>query len=326
MRLRALLRMPPREIADPERGRSLEVARSAEEPGVSPARSAERAVPAERLRARFQARCRTRFFAGAGTTTPPALSRTLTRARRDGARRRGAACHGRFDLLGYRGLSFGDPDRLALDPVPAGARPLVHWSAARPLDAEPWGTRKVVWELNRHQWMVRSLRRTGSPATSATPRAFVGRVTRLDAPPIRAGLGINWTSSLEVALRLDRLVLGARALPRGSPHAHARAFSSESRRGRAHTPSHVETYLSVLLLAQHAPHGRGARPVLRGRPLSRAAARAAAGARSASASSSSESGRQVLADGVYFEQSTVLPALHDRDLSPLPRARRARTA
>src|SRR5262249_16861427 len=60
----------------------------------------------------------------------------------------------RFDLLGYRGLSFGDPIDWHLDPVWKRRAPLMHWSRIDPLDAATVGDSKVVWELNRHQWIV----------------------------------------------------------------------------------------------------------------------------------------------------------------------------
>src|SRR5438552_2208038 len=61
----------------------------------------------------------------------------------------------RFDLLGYRTLWFGDPVDWHLDPVWACRSPRVHWSQVDPLDPEAVGDSKIVWELNRHQWLVR---------------------------------------------------------------------------------------------------------------------------------------------------------------------------
>ena len=107
----------------------------------------------------------------------------------------------RFDLLGYRDLSFGDPIDWHLDPVAKRQAPLRHWTLLDPLDAATVGDSKVVWELNRHQWLVglgQAYRLTGDeryPAMFAdTIRAW------LRANP--QGMGINWASSLEVAFRL----------------------------------------------------------------------------------------------------------------------------
>ena len=47
---------------------------------------------------------------------------------------------GRFDLLGYRGLGFGDPIDWHLDPVNGRRAPLVHWSRIDALDRRRWAT------------------------------------------------------------------------------------------------------------------------------------------------------------------------------------------
>ncbi|HEX7023838.1 MAG TPA: alginate lyase family protein, partial [Gemmatimonadales bacterium] len=78
--------------------------------------------------------------------------------------------------------------------------PRGHWSTIPYLDAGRVGDHKVIWELNRQQWLV----------TLAQASALSGRREYLDRaatyltgwlaenPPRR---GINWASSLEVALR-----------------------------------------------------------------------------------------------------------------------------
>ena len=64
--------------------------------------------------------------------------------------RAGRAIEGRFDLLGYRDLSFGPPLDWQLDPISGRRSPLVHWSRLPYLDHAAVGDHKVVWELNRH--------------------------------------------------------------------------------------------------------------------------------------------------------------------------------
>ena len=108
---------------------------------------------------------------------------------------------GRFDLLGYRDLNFGNPIDWHLDPVFARQSPLLHWSRINALDASIVGDSKIVWELNRHQWMV-----TLAQASALTGDDLYARhalrmmLDWIDRNP--AGRGINWSSSLEVALRL----------------------------------------------------------------------------------------------------------------------------
>src|SRR5918996_4403808 len=60
-----------------------------------------------------------------------------------------------FDLLGYRTLWFGDPIDWHLDPVRARRAPLVPWSVLDTDDEDAVGDTRLVWELNRHQWLVR---------------------------------------------------------------------------------------------------------------------------------------------------------------------------
>src|SRR5262245_11616733 len=56
---------------------------------------------------------------------------------------------GRFDLLGFESLSFGDPIDWQRDPVSGRRAPSVHWSRVDALDASTVGDSKVIWELNR---------------------------------------------------------------------------------------------------------------------------------------------------------------------------------
>src|SRR5262249_23763917 len=60
------------------------------------------------------------------------------------------AIRGRFDLLGFTDLSFGDPIDWRFDPTTAIRSPLVHWSKINYLDPSIAGEKKVTWEMNRH--------------------------------------------------------------------------------------------------------------------------------------------------------------------------------
>src|SRR4029450_8050519 len=75
------------------------------------------------------------------------------------------------------------------------------WSGIQPLGAASPGDCKLIWELNRHQWMLalgQAYRVTGEPRYAA---AFARYVREWLAANPR-GRGINWTSSLELAYRL----------------------------------------------------------------------------------------------------------------------------
>ena len=107
---------------------------------------------------------------------------------------------GRFDLLGLRDLSFGDPVDWHFEPVANKCLPRVHWSKLDYLDAELAGDKKIIWELNRHQHFVRlgqAYCLTGEPRFSHVFANYLGYWME-DNPP---KLGINWASSLEVAFR-----------------------------------------------------------------------------------------------------------------------------
>jgi hypothetical protein len=106
-----------------------------------------------------------------------------------------------FDLLGYRNLSFGDPIDWHLDPVWRRQSPRCHWSQIDPLDPAVAGDSKVVWELNRHQWVVRLAQAWALTGDDRYAHACIEAIDGwFEANP--PGTGINWASSLEVAMRL----------------------------------------------------------------------------------------------------------------------------
>ncbi|HET9469187.1 MAG TPA: alginate lyase family protein [Vicinamibacterales bacterium] len=107
----------------------------------------------------------------------------------------------RFDLLGYRTLWFGDPIDWHLDPVWARRAPRVHWTQLDPLDPDLVGDSKVVWELNRHQWVARLAHASAVSGEERYAESALGAIESwIDANPY--GIGVNWSSSLEVAYRL----------------------------------------------------------------------------------------------------------------------------
>ena len=64
------------------------------------------------------------------------------------------AIDGRFDLLGFEGVSFGSPIDWQLEPISGKRTGLVHWSKIDYLDSRVAGDKKVTWELNRHSHFV----------------------------------------------------------------------------------------------------------------------------------------------------------------------------
>ena len=242
-----------------------------------------------------------RFFAGASDPRVPAILRE--RFPDSGRRIIEAADHTlqkRFDLLGYRQLSFGDPIDWHLDPVARRRAPLLHWTLLDPLDAATVGDSKVVWELNRHQWLVRlgqAYCLTGDERY-ADMFAETTRDWQRANPP---GMGINWASSLEAALRVMSWCWSL-SLFRGSAAltARLRAELVESIAGHA---SRIERYLSHYFSPNTHLTGEALGLFYVGVlfPLLPAAPR---WRQVAADILIRESERQILPDGVYMEQST----------------------
>lgn len=110
------------------------------------------------------------------------------------------AIEGRFDLLGYTDLRFGEPIDWLLEPVSGKRAPLDHWSKIDYLDPEVAGDKKVTWELNRHAHFVTLGQAYWLTSDERFAEAFVEQANSwMDANP--PNLGINWASSLELAFR-----------------------------------------------------------------------------------------------------------------------------
>ena len=254
----------------------------------------------ERL-SRFLDNCEKHFFEGA---FDPHLAEALQSANADHCQAVLIAAHhasrGRFDLLGYRSLEFGDPLDWHLDPVSGRRAPFVHWSRLDPLDCTSVGDSKVIWELNRHQWLVhlaQAWRLTGDRRYAQTVVHSMLTWLRLNPP----GIGINWASSLEVAFRLIAWCW-ALTLIRDSGALTPDVFLQLERAADAHA-SHVERYLSYYFSPNTHLTGEALGLFYAG-VVFRDIKRAERWRSLASRILLQEIERQVLPDGVYFERST----------------------
>jgi Heparinase II/III-like protein/Heparinase II/III N-terminus len=201
-------------------------------------------------------------------------------------------------LLGHGLLWVGNPPRWHREAVSAVEAPRRHWSRIDHLDTAVVGDHKVLWELNRHQYLL-------APAfcwlLGGEARRFALIESHLeswlaDNPPRH---GVNWVSSLELSMRAIAwcwLLWMLREAPwRGDLRCRL-ALSLEAH--ALHIERYLSTYYSpnthltgealglfyVGTLLPHSPHAqrwrrRGARIL------------------------ESEIERQVYADGVYFEQA-----------------------
>jgi hypothetical protein len=249
----------------------------------------------------FRDGMRRRFFEGAvdGPSSgllrrrmPDAVARVMEVA--DEARA------GRFDLLGYRGLSFGDPLDWNLDPVSGRRAPAVSWQRIRPLAVDQVGDSKVIWELGRHQWLVnlaQAYRLTGEESYAESTVSFLRDFVRSNPPRT----GIHWASSLEAALRIVSWCW-ILALLRLSKALSAEVLADLVATISAHA-HHVERYLSHYFSPNTHLTGEALGLFYAGvlfPELPSAERWRERGARLLA----EQSARQVLEDGVYFEQST----------------------
>lgn len=107
---------------------------------------------------------------------------------------------GSFDLLGLRDLSFGDPIDWHLEPIAGKRAPAVHWSRLDFLDASVAGDKKIIWELNRHQYFVVLGQAYWLTGDERYAKTFVEHLESwIEQNPPK--MGINWASSLEVSFR-----------------------------------------------------------------------------------------------------------------------------
>lgn len=242
-----------------------------------------------------------RFFEGAmSDETPKLLAEQMPEICNEVMATAEAVCQRRFDLLGYRGLFFGNPIDWHLDPVSGRRAPLVHWSRLDPLDRFTVGDSKVVWELNRHQWLIslgQAYRLTGDERYA---EMFIGVIREwIHANP--PGMGINWASSLEVALRLISWCW-ALALFRRSTLMSPEFFASLTESVSTHA-THVERYLSYYFAPNTHLTGEALGLFYAGVLFHEI--RSADHWRDLGAEILIEqSERQILGDGVYFEQAT----------------------
>ena len=151
-------------------------------------------------------------------------------------------CEHRFDLLGHEGLDYGTEIDWHLDAVHGKRAPRRPWFKIRYLDFAEVGDSKVTWELNRHQHLV----------TLAKAYRLTGR-TRYVLELLRQWyhwqeqnpypIGINWASSLEVAFRSLSWLWIANLL-NGCDIA-AERFSTDLRRALMLNAHHIERFLST---------------------------------------------------------------------------------
>lgn len=157
---------------------------------------------AAQLQQRFAQIAPLRFFAGASEPGIAAhIATHCAEARQRIIESADAVCRDEFDILGYGKLSFGSPVNWQFDAVSGQRTAPAHGSQIRYLANDLVGDSKVVWELNRHQWLLdlgQAWRFTGDARYAEAFARQLSHWMNVNPP----GFGMNWSSSLEVAVRL----------------------------------------------------------------------------------------------------------------------------
>lgn len=111
-------------------------------------------------------------------------------------------CKHQFDLLGYKNLRFGNETSINwhLDSVREKKPSLDWWQKVNYMDASAVGDSKVIWELSRHQYLVRLGKAFVLSGNDKYRKEFISQLNSwFDANPPKRG--INWCSSLELSFR-----------------------------------------------------------------------------------------------------------------------------
>ena len=149
---------------------------------------------------------------------------------------------GSFNLLGFRDLSFGNPIDWHLEPLAGKRAPRKHWSRLDFLDSSVAGDKKIIWELNRHQYFVALGQAYWLSGEERYAKTFVAHLESwMDENPPKTG--INWASSLELSFRSISW-LWAFHFFKDSPTFTAEVFLRSLKFLYLHA-RHIETFLST---------------------------------------------------------------------------------
>lgn len=207
---------------------------------------------------------------------------------------------GRIDILGLKGVYIGTDVDWHREPLSEKRSPLKHWKEFDDLDVAESGNKKVVWEINRHQYFFTlgvAFWVTGDERYAETFSQHLG--SWIEQNP--TGIGINWTSSLEVAFRAMSWIWAFHFFKDSeafSPDLFKNALKALYSHGR-----HIEQYLSKYYSPNTHLTGEALGLYYLGTQLP-FFDRALKWRRLGEEILFEEIEKQVYEDGVYFEQST----------------------
>jgi hypothetical protein len=207
---------------------------------------------------------------------------------------------GRVRIFGHGLVDVGRPPRWHEEPLAKIVAPRVHWQRIDYLDPYLIGDHKVLWEFNRHQYFItlaQAFLLTGDDRWAECIAADIRDWIRENP----AGQGVNWASSLEVAYRaiawcwVIRLAGHARCFNGGLA---AMMSSSIAAHGR-----HISRYLSTWFSPNTHLTGEALGLLYIGHTFPHLD-RASHWANLGTSILTEQLDRQVLEDGIYFEQAT----------------------
>ena len=207
---------------------------------------------------------------------------------------------GRIDLLGLKNLYVGTEIDWHREPVSSKRSPMKHWKEFDDLETVETGNKKIIWELNRHQHFFTFGVAFWLTGDERFAEAFV---RQLDSwmeqnPP---GMGVNWSSSLEVSFRVFSWIWAFHFF-RNSEHFTPKIFQKALKYLYLHA-CHIEQYLSKYYSPNTHLTGEGLGLYYLGTQLP-FFERAKRWRKLGEDILFSEVTKQILPDGVYFEQST----------------------
>ncbi|HEY2855854.1 MAG TPA: alginate lyase family protein [Gemmatimonadaceae bacterium] len=187
-----------------------------------------------------------------------------------------------------------------LEPVSGKRAPAIHWSRIAYLDPQVAGDSKFTWELNRHQYLVlmgRAYALTDDERYASVVADHLSSWMNGNPPEV----GINWTSSLELALRAISWIWALALVRRSSCitgplfHGTLKYLHLQAR--------HIEQNLSTYFSPNTHLTGEALGLLYIGTAFPEF--KRAAGWRALGTQILEEQiERQLFGDGVYFEQST----------------------
>jgi hypothetical protein len=152
------------------------------------------------------------------------------------------AIAGKFDLLGFTDLDFGNPIDWHLDPTSGARAPHIHWSRIDPVTPAGKYDLKVVWEINRTAHFVTLGQSYRLTEDHRYAEEFVKQASSwIDANP--AGMGVAWAASLDVALRAIAWLWALHLC--ADSRAVAEAFVARLVKSLIEHGRHIEKYLSL---------------------------------------------------------------------------------